>query len=152
MLHPLTRPILAALSVAGCLATPAHARAEPAPQRLPVPVMWTEAPEAVKAAASALRSACAAWTQGVPRPDIPNPPDVQRARPAEGTVCEAAINPEEVRLAQETSYIVLAAAVVGLALASFVAAGFALRFVAMWVGWGAEAAWDTWPSFRRRYR
>ena len=152
MLNLRPRPILAVLAVAGCLAATAHAHEEPKPPGAPVAVMWTEPPEAVKAAATALRTACAAWTQAVPRPDIPSPADAQRARPAESTVCEAAANPEEVRLAQEWSYIVLAAAVVGLILASFLIVGYIVRFVAMWVRWGAEAAWDTWPSVRRRYR
>ena len=114
--------------------------------------MWTEPPETVKAAATALRAACASWVQKVPRPDTFNPSDTLHTQPAEGTACEAATNPEEIRLTQEASYVVLAAAVVGLALASFVAVGFFVRFVAMWVRWGAEAAWDTWPSVRRRYR
>ena len=152
MFHPRIAPILAALSVAGCFLTAAHAHAEQKPPSIPVGLIWTEPPEAVKAAAAALRTACTAWTQDVPRPDILNPADAQRGQPAEVIVCQAATNPEAVRLAQETSYVVLAAAVVGLALASFVAVVFVLRFIAMWVRFGAEAASDTWPSVRRRYR
>ena len=152
MLNLRPRPILAALAVAGCFAATANAHEEPKPSSIPVTVMWTEPPEAVKAAATALRTACTAWIQTVPRPDIPSPADAQRARPAESTVCEAAANPEDVRLAQEWSYIVLAAAVVGLILASFLVVGHIIRFVTTWVRWSAEAAWDTWPSVRRRYR
>lgn len=152
MFRPRTVPILAALSVAGCFLTAAHAHAEQKPPSIPVALIWTEPSEAVRAAATALRTACAAWTQEVPRPDIFNPADAQRGQPAEVIVCRAATNPEEVRLAQETSYVVLAAAVVGLALALFVAVVFVLRFIAVWVRFGVEAASETWPSFRRRYR
>lgn len=152
MFHPRTAPILAALSVAGCFLTAAHARAEQKQPSVPAGLIWTEPPEAVKAAAAALRTACTAWTRLVPRPDVPNPADDLRVQPVEVIVCQAAIDPEAVRLAQETSYVVLAAAVVGLALASFVAVVFVLRFIAMWVRFGAEAASDTWPSVRRRYR
>lgn len=154
MPHPKPSLNLATLSAAGVLVIAAHARAGQASQTVPVPAspMWTEPPEAVKAAASTLRTACAAWTGKVSLPDTSNPADALRTRPEEVTVCEAATSPEEFRSTQQASYIVLAAAVVGLALASFAAAGFFVRFVAMWVRWGAEAAWDTWPSFRRRYR
>lgn len=154
MSHPRPSLNLAALSVVGVLVVAAHAHAEQAPQRVPLPAppMWTEPPEAVKTAASTLRTAGAAWTQTVSLPDISNPAYAPRTRPQEATMCQAATSPEEFHLTQEASYIVLAAAVVGLALASFVAAGFFVRFVAMWVRWGAEAAWDTWPSFGRRYR
>ncbi len=152
MFQPLTGLILAALSVAACFPSAAAAQAEQKPASIPAWVVWTEPPEAVKADAAALRTACATWTQKAPRPDILNLADVQRGQPAEVIVCEAATNPEAVRLAQETSYVVLAAAVVGLALASFVSVVFVLRFLAMWVRFGAEAAGDTWPSVRRRYR
>ena len=78
MFQPLTGLILAALSVAACFPSAAAAQAEQKPASIPAWVVWTEPPEAVKADAAALRTACATWTQKAPRPDILNLADVQR--------------------------------------------------------------------------
>lgn len=91
---------LAAL-LAGPLLLPLPAGAdEPAPAvatrpPLPVPRGWSIPPEAVRSAAATLHSACAAWPRRVPVAPETNSPPLAPDKPAEATLCEAALDPAD---------------------------------------------------------
>lgn len=109
------------LPVVGRAASPA-----PAPSRVdvPVPTVWTEPPEAVSAAAVALRGACAGWSPRVPRPPEEGVSRPRLGEPPEAAICETALDPlgrADTGWGPATG-AALAAACIGLAHAAFAAA------------------------------
>jgi len=152
--YPKTILFVAVLAGGFVLSLGAAAHAERAPVAGPLPVppaptMWTDPPEAVRTAATALRAACADWQQERPLPANPSPTEAIHLRPSEVTVCEVARDPDEARTMQVTSYVVLAVAGVGLAGATFVTVMFLLRMLVLGISRVAVASWEAWPSSKR---
>lgn len=156
MFYPKTVLFMAALAGGFVPSSGAGIHAEPAavaspPPMAPVLTMWTDAPEAVRTAATALQAACADWQQERPLPANPSPAEAVHPRPSEVTVCEVARDPDEARTMQVASYVVLAVAAVGLAGATFVTVMFLLRMLVSGIGRVAVASWEAWPSSKRSF-
>ncbi len=154
MFYPKTVLFVAVLASGFVLSLGAGAHAERAPMAGPPPMppvstVWTDAPEAVRTAAAALRAACADWQQERPLPANPSPAEAVHPRPSEVTMCEVAGDPDEARTMQVTSYVVLAVASVGLAGATFMTVMFLLRMLVLGISRVAVASWEAWPSSKR---
>lgn len=88
-------PATAACALLSPAATRASAQPSPAPRPMdaPVPMVWTEPSDAVRAAATTLREACAGWQPRVPRPTEVDAFRPERGEPPEASICEAALDP-----------------------------------------------------------
>ncbi len=116
------------LSVSGSVQ--ADAVAPPAQARLPLPARWTEAPEAVRSAAAALRGACTAWLQtiDVDPTSVPTTPYVPK--PAEAENCDMIRDPQSDHFMYMGFGAVAAASLLGAAVGTYATVAMLLRLLA----------------------
>ena len=134
MFRPTLLLALAALATGPLLLTLARADTPappvPHPAGVPVPTLWTEPPEAVRAAAAALRDACAAWPRQIPLPPASTDPSaLRRGEPAEAVACDAALDPFGHKIEPMVLGALFAAAVAGAALGTYATAAALLRLL-----------------------
>lgn len=133
---------LAALA-AGNLALPASAGADaasaptPSPHQPPLPFVWTEPPEAVRSAAAALRTSCAAWPMHVNRASDKAEPLPPRGEPAEARACRSVLDADDGRSGWMLIGGVLGAVGAGVAVAVYYVMAALFRLV----GFGLVNAW-----------
>ncbi len=145
---------LAAL-LAGPLLLPLSASAEgPAPAvavrpSLPVPEVWSVPPEAVRSAAVMLHSACAAWPRQVPVAPESNSPPLARDKPAEATLCEAALDPAGHRMFLMLLGGLFAMLGVGAAVGAYATVATLFRLLGVALERAALALWDRRPRRQR---
>ncbi len=144
----ITASVPLALLVTSPLLLPVPARAEATPQpvppspNIPLPITWTEPPEAVRSAVVALRNACAIWPQQVPRSPDATPAPVQRVQPGGAVVCDAVLHPNGDRLEWLILGALLGAALVGTAVGAYATVSTLLRMLGNGLRRVAGAIWD----------
>ena len=149
-----TLPLAALLAGPLLLPLPAHAE-DPAPAvaaRIPppVPMGWSITPEAVRSAAATLHSACAVWPRQVPVAPEPNSPPLARDKPAEATLCEAALDPADHRMFLMLLGGLFAMLGVGAAVGAYATVATLFRLLGVALERAALALWDRRPRRRQR--
>lgn len=150
-LMSLTRAAL----VVGNLALPASAYADgpsasaPSPNQPPLPFVWTEPPEAVRSAAAALRTSCAAWPMYVNRASDKAEPLPLRGEPAEARACRSVLDADDGR----TEWVLIGGALgavgAGVAVTAYFVSTTLLRLVGLSLVNAWRAAQARWS--RRRH-
>lgn len=157
MFRPTLLLALATLATGPMLPAPARADAPvpsaPHPAGVPEPTVWTEPPEAVRAAAAALRDACAAWPRQVPLPPASTDPSApRRGEPAEAVACDAALDPFGHKIEPMVLGALFAATVAGAALGTYATAAALLRLLRGGVRRTASAARGLRPRHRQGWQ
>lgn len=116
------------LSVSGSVQ--ADAVVPPAQARLPLPARWTEAPEAVRSAAAALRGACTAWLQTVDVDPSSTPTTAYVPKPAEAESCDMIRDPQADHFMYMGFGALAAASLLGAAVGTYAMVATLLRLLA----------------------
>ena len=146
--------------LAGPVLLPALVRADtPAPATavrpaLPTPVLmvWTDPPEAVRAAAATLRAACEAWPKHAIPPAGADGSLAPRGEPPEARTCGSVLDPDEDRTAWMLLGGALGAGAAGLAVAAYAVASLLFRLAGTGLRRFAELVRDRWQDHRPRWQ
>lgn len=144
--------------LAGPVLLPASARADtPAPSAavrpvLPMPMVWTDAPEAVRVAAATLRAACEAWPKHAMPPAGADGSLAPRGEPPEARTCGSVLDPDEDRTAWMLLGGALGAGAAGLAVAAYAVASLLFRLAGTGLRRAAELVRDRWQDHRPRWQ